>query len=79
MSLSPYPHPQVLASAVATLLPSGALAAPTLLDASGAAGATSATLTLTIDPSRELVLWQVLSRGCGDTQLLTGDVQTLVL
>ena len=70
---------QVLASAVTTLLPSGALAAPTLLDASVAPAATSATLTLTGGPSRELVQWQVLSRGCGATQLATTDVQSLVL
>ena len=71
---------RVLASAVATLLPSGALAAPTLLDVRLPAGAASAVLSInSSQPALQLVRWQVVSRGCEDTQQATGDVATLVL
>ena len=71
---------RVLASAVATLLPSGALAAPTLLDVRLPAGAASAVLSVnSSQPALQLVRWQVVSRGCEDTQQATGDVATLVL
>ena len=71
---------RVLASAVATLLPSGALAAPTLLDVRLPASAASAVLSVNgSQPALQLVRWQVVSRGCGGTQQATGDVATLVL
>ena len=70
---------RVLASNVAALLPSGALAAPTLLDVVLGAGASSAALTLKADASLRLVRWQVVARGCRNTQQVTGDVEMLVL
>ena len=70
---------RVLASAGEPLLPSGALAAPSLLDLVVPTGATTAVLSLPADGSLELVRWQVLSRGCNDTQQATGDVTVLTL
>jgi hypothetical protein len=69
----------VLASAVPELLPSGALAAPTLLSMTLPPAASFTTLTLQSDPSYELVRWQVVTRGCKGTQTIVTDVETLVL
>ena len=69
----------VLASAVAATLPSGALASPSLLSADLPAGASSATLKLSGDPSLMVVRWQVVGRGCAGTQTAVGDAVTLTL
>ena len=70
---------EVLASAVPLQLPSGALAAPTLLNAAVAATAAAVTLRLPSDPALELVHWQVVSRGCGGTQTAVSDAAAFVL
>jgi hypothetical protein len=69
----------ILASVILGLLPSGALAAPTLLSVDLPPTASSATLILQTDPSYEVVQWQVVTRGCKGTQTAVADVETLVL
>ena len=64
----------VLASAAPGLVPSGALASPTILSTKLAAGVASATLVLQ-DPFQEVVYWQVVARGCA-SQTAVGDVAT---
>ena len=65
---------ELRASAVPSLLPSGALAVPTLALAMLPSDANALTLVLPPGYDGQVVYWQVIARGCGGEQSMAADV-----